>query len=627
MEGNPLRSVLGIYAADEGESAKAYDALRAAHLGDVRLFGANATAEPSKREGGGRYAALCLEGECLIVAETGPSKVPAIVQQLLGAGSPAVFVVSEGLSDLAVPEIGAAPPGSEPIEDFARRCAERRGKPATAKPRILSRLRENELTLEASRRDLAEAARLEHALTAAAEWLLDNGYLIRTQIAEIRRHLPRDHHQILAASVSGDPYIYELAKELVAHADHSLNEANIRDCLRAYQQVAPLTIAELWSFPLLLRIALIAELAHLALHISRKQQLREAACFWANRLAAGARRGAEVFDWMLHQMKAEPAALEPYFTTCVAEQLQVEEDALVPVQHWIEEQRKTPLTEMMRTEHTREAAECISTANAFESLRALARIDFTEVFESASLMEAELRADPSGTYAHSDFGTRDRCRRAVERISRHSGCGELDVARRAVALARQSTESRSQHVAYYLLDDGIAQLEAETSARIPFETGIIRSLRRQATAVYLGGIAGLTLCFTVLALAVAWDAGVRQEATLAVLGVLALFPLSDLAIQTVHALVISLLPPQTLPKMDFRDGIPPEQATLVVVPMMLSSVEVVQREVEKLEVRFLANQESNLFYSLFSDFTDATLASAPGDTELLRAAHERNRQA
>ena len=123
-------------------------------------------------------------------------------------------------------------------------------------------------------------------------------------------------------------------------------------------------------------------------------------------------------------------------------------------------------------------------------------------------------------------------------------------------------------------------------------------MRRRATAVYLGGIAGLTLSFTAVALALAWDAGVRHEAMLALLGVLAVFPLSELAIQTVHALVsTAALPPQSLPKMDFRDGIPPEHATLVVVPMMLSTSEVVRREIEKLEVRFLANQESGLFFS------------------------------
>ncbi len=100
---------------------------------------------------------------------------------------------------------------------------------------------------------------------------------------------------------------------------------------------------------------------------------------------------------------------------------------------------------------------------------------------------------------------------------------------------------------------------------------------------------------------------------------LALFPLSELSIQIVNALVISLLPPDALPKMDFQNGIPPEHATLVVVPMMLSSLDVVRRELEKLEVRFLANREPNLFFSLFSDFTDAAGQNMAGDADLLQA--------
>ena len=627
-ETNSVRSVIGIYASDEGESAKAFATLAASHKGKIRLFREappdNVSRKPWKSKGPDRYAALRLEGECLIVAEATPSQVPDIVELLQAEGSPAVFVVSEGLPDLpdsdSTEKELQAPPGSAELEDFARKCAARRSQPAKPRPMILSRLRDDEFTLDSARRELAEASRLEHALTAAAEWLLDNGYLLRTQIAEIRRHLPRAHHKILPAGASGDPYIYELARELVKHADHALNESNIKNCLRVYQQVAPLTIAELWSFALMLRMALIAELAHLALAASQKQQLREAAYFWADRLAVGSRRGTEDFGRVLHLLEAEPAAMETYFLTCLAEQLQDEEDALAPLQQWIEGHMKTPLTEVVRMEHTSEAAESISTANAFGSLRAISRIDFSEIFESTSLMEAELRADPSGTYPHSDFVTRDLCRRAVERVSRTSGVGELDVARRAVALAAKGRDARTQQVAYYLLDDGVLQLEAETHARIPFRFGVIRAFRHHATAAYVGGTAGLTLCFAAVAMALAKDAGMRRDWMIVALGLLALFPLSELAAQTVNALVISLLPPEALPTLDFREGIPPEDATLVVIPMMLSNAEVIRREAEKLEVRFLANQQANLFFSLFSDFTDSTTRQAPGDGELLEVA-------
>ncbi len=593
MSRKPSRFVLGFYSAEEGDPEAAYQALREASRSKVHLFPPD-IASPWEGRSIERYSALLLDGESLMAAEVSPSEVEAVVKRLQGAGSPAVFVLRPVLRD--DPET-PKPPGE-----------------LSSKASLLTRLHTNEVVLELARRDLVEAARLGHALTAAAEWMLDNAYLIRTHIAEIRRNLPRDHSKELKGLAAG----YRMAEDLVAQSGQSLTENSITDWLRHCQETQPLTIAELWLFPLLLRMALIDTLAQLASRVSRGQHLREAAYLWANRLAASSRRSPEALQRMRSLLEAESVALEPYFVTSLVEQLQDEEDALAPVQSWMEERLKTPITELVRGEHTREAAERVTTANAFGSLRALPRIEFTKIFETVSLVEAELRTDPA--YVLSDFTTRDQCRRVVEHISRHSGLSERDVAKEAVKLAAQGTDARTRHTAYYLLADGVEQLEAAAKARVPPKTRLIRGLRRHATGAYISSVTLFTASFLTLALGLAREGGVHQTAMLAVLGALAVFPLSELSIQIVNALVISLLPPDPLPKMEYRDGIPVEDATLAVVPMMLSSVDVVREEIEKLEVRYLANRGPNLFFSLLSDFTDFSEAEAPNDKELLQAA-------
>ena len=91
-----------------------------------------------------------------------------------------------------------------------------------------------------------------------------------------------------------------------------------------------------------------------------------------------------------------------------------------------------------------------------------------------------------------------------------------------------------------------------------------------------------------------------------------MFPLSELSIQIVNALVISLLPPEPLPKLDFRDGIPADHATLVVVPMMLTSREAIRAEIEKLEVRFLGNRNAQyLLQSVFRFHRRAGIGGSP----------------
>src|SRR6185436_5290667 len=203
--------------------------------------------------------------------------------------------------------------------------------PVPASPKshqpIFARLDDNARALDLAHRDLTEAVRLGHAVTAAAEWMLDNVYLVRTQIAEIRRNLPRDYSKKLSALTPG----YDLASNLVIRSDNALNETNVLEWLQQSQKLHPLTIAELWFFPLLLRMALIDALRNLASRVSDAQRLREAAYLWANRLAASSRRGPEVFSRFLSRMESEPFALEPYFLTSLVEQLHDEEDALAPI--------------------------------------------------------------------------------------------------------------------------------------------------------------------------------------------------------------------------------------------------------------------------------------------------------
>ena len=547
----------------------------------------------SKDTGFKQFAGLRLDGEVLIVASGNTVEAEPIAKALESSGSPAIFVLHET-------------PKSPSSREHAGS--------------IMERLRLNEIALDDVRHHLTEAARMERALTPSAEWLLDNSYLVRTQISEVRRHLPRNFPK--TPSGNGFTRVLCLARNLVAATDHSVNESNITSHLEESQKAAPLSTAELWFFPLFLRVALIEKLADLACAVSRAQQLREAAYLWANRLSTSVRAAPQEFARLLSLMETDPNALQFYFITSLAEQLQDEDTALAPMRGWIQEHFTTPIAELVRSEHNHEAAQLVSVANTFGSLRALSRIDFTKVFEAVSPVEKELLADPAGIYGKSDFASRDHCRRVIERIALHSDMSEIATARTAVRLAMEAQDPRMRTVMQFLLTPAVAQLEAETKSHVPIRIRLIRALRKRATPIYLGGYMLLTASFLTLALMMAWEGGVHQRPILAVLCALALFPLSELAQQIVNALVISLLPPDTLPKLDLKSGIPPEDATLVIVPMMLASPEVAHKEIEKLEIRFLANRESNLYFGLFSDYLDASHASASGDQALLQAARD-----
>src|SRR5207247_2312424 len=98
---------------------------------------------------------------------------------------------------------------------------------------------------------------------------------------------------------------------------------------------------------------------------------------------------------------------------------------------------------------------------------------------------------------------------------------------------------------------------------------------------------------------------------------------SHFASAVVNWFATLLVNPDSLPRMDFSEGIPPESRTLTVIPTMLTSLKNVEDLVEAMEVRFLANRDDNLHFALLTDFRDATQETVPEDEPLLMLAKTR----
>ena len=128
----------------------------------------------------------------------------------------------------------------------------------------------------------------QQTFALSSEWLLDNAYLIREQVTELRGSLPRESYGELPLIASGPeaglPRVYRLAAEIVAESGGALDRETIRKFLVAFQEVAPLDIAELWAVPPMLRLRLVESLRLLAIQVGQQQGESEEADFWANRL-------------------------------------------------------------------------------------------------------------------------------------------------------------------------------------------------------------------------------------------------------------------------------------------------------------------------------------------------------
>jgi cyclic beta-1,2-glucan synthetase len=491
---------------------------------------------------------------------------------------------------------------------------------------LLPRVLDNGRVLREGYREIAKAIREERAITPAAEWLVDNFHIVDEQLREIRDDLPpgfyRELPKLAEGPLLGYPRVYGIAWAFVAHTDSRFDPDALRRFVQAYQRVQPLTVGELWAVAITLRVVLVENLRRLTESIVRGRAARQAADALADELLGLSGRPLETAAWALQEFEEGP--LVTAFAVQLVQRLRDQDPAVTPALLWLDErlagQGTTP-DDIVRVELQRQAAMNVTVRNVIMSMGLMSALDWTEFFESVSLVDGVLQA--AAGYAAMDFATRDSYRHAIEELARGSRRSELEIAREVIARAGASDlhDGRQDDPGFSLVGDGRRAFELTLGFRAPLARRLLRAYVAGATPGYLGTIAVLTLAILTPPLLAAWASG-GGAATLLVLGLLAAFPASDLAIALLNRVVTALLTPGALPRLALRDGVPPALRTMIVVPTLLTRAAEVEEQIERLEVHYLANSDGDVRFALLSDWTDAPAESMPGDEEILATARE-----
>ncbi len=502
----------------------------------------------------------------------------------------------------------------------------------TGGTKLLGRLAENERILQSYNRATLIADKTRQ-VTPAAEWLLDNFYLIEEQIQLARRHLPRSYSRELPCLIRGLsarlPRVYDLALEFISHVDAQVDNEPLRAFLSAYQAVHPLNLGELWAVPIMLRLGLIENLRRIAARLCDDREDRDLADQWADRLQRSLETDSTGLIVVVARMAEAKLPLSSAFVTELSQRLGRMDPAAHLARTWLEQQlagQNLTLEHCAQVESQGQAADQVSISHVIASLRFLGATDWQDFVESMSVVEQTLRNDPAGIYTKMDFATRDQYRHQVELFARGSRFSENELAWKTIELAERGAkekggQDRTAHVGYYLVDKGQTRLQELGNVRLPGKTLPERLIRAHALAFYFGSITllltGAVAAVVGYALAVGLD-GWR----LVLLGFLSASSLSQLAVALANWLSTLLVRPRSLPRLDFSNGIAPDAATIVVVPTLLASAEAIERLLESLEIHYLANRDKNLRFALLTDFPDAPQQSMPGDELRLRQVRE-----
>ncbi len=183
-------------------------------------------------------------------------------------------------------------------------------------------------------------------------------------------------------------------------------------------------------------------------------------------------------------------ALSTTFAVQLLQRLRDHDPEATPALMWLEARLAaagTTADAVVRDEHQRQGASSVTVRNIIMSMRSISAVDWADLFEAMSLVDAVLRADPG--FMLSAFPTRDRYRGAIEELSRGSRLTELDIAQRAMQVANAGATPRERIAAIALIGGRPQGIRSSLGYRPTLRTWPARVSAAVGIRGYIAGIA------------------------------------------------------------------------------------------------------------------------------------------
>ena len=541
------------------------------------------------------------------------------LRALIGAASPALCAMLDPARGPLQPPIRSEIFGQQRFAQHGRSLGETH-RSARTNPRAASfypRLRSNIAVLREAQRYIGIQAATGYDVSPAAEWLLDNFHLIEAQLKQIREGLPRRYFRELPVLVdeplAGLPRVYGLAWGFVAHTDGDFDEDLLASYLVAYQETCELKLGEIWALPTTLRIVLVENLRRLAERVACNKAAREAANLCCDRLGS---LSVTALDEGLALL--ERRGVGRMFLAQMALRLQdwrpdADPDIGVAHHEWL--RHALPDLATLQEQHNADqAADNLSVSNAVTSLRDIGDADWPDIVARTSMTMRLMLG--SEVFEAEHVATRDHTLHGIERLSRRSGLGELQVAQRLIELMNAAApgDALAGVPGHWLSGAGRPALLRAIRLHEP----VARAWRAVAANLSLPAYLAALLLATVGLLAWLMSGnGASIGWTWLAVSILMVFPASEAAVAVVNRLISESARPRQLPRLALGSGIPAEHRVLVAIPAMLGDAAGIEALLHRLELHHLASREAEAQYALLTDWPDADAARRDGDDALL----------
>lgn len=476
----------------------------------------------------------------------------------------------------------------------------------------------------------------------AGEWILDNFYIIEKTVKTIIRDLSLKKYEnflgISNGNYKGFARIYVLASEIIAYTDSKIDGDILSNLLKSYQNKNTLSMDEIWNIGLFLQIALIEKIRGLCEKIYSSQLQKYKAENIIERLVENKKPDVLKYKNLpsyktkilgYGEMKYPFIEYMSYRLKSYGKQsysfLKILENQV--------EMMGTNITEVIKKEHFDIAVKKVSMGNSITSINTILRINFLEIFEEINGVEEILKNDPVKIYENMDYKTKIYYRDTIKDISKKTKISEIYIAKKCLDLAQNSynkldidernldiiednnkvIDLKKSHIGYYLIDDGKQELLSNLlNKKIKFASN------EKKAKIYISSICIISFIFTFILMVTMYFQN-KNIIISVIIGLLILIPIQTIVTQITQYLLSKLVSPKMIPKLDFTNGIPKANATMVIIPTIIKSKDKTEELMKKLEVYYLANKSENLYFTLLGDCSSSDKEVESFDDTVIKA--------
>jgi len=479
----------------------------------------------------------------------------------------------------------------------------------------LDRLKDNYKFIEKTYYMLQDHIKKNIDIYPAAEWLLDNFYIIDECVKKILKNLNLIEYKKLPG-ISNGMYkgfsrIYLLSALTVAYSDGNISEELIKNILDAYQKKKTIQMEEMWKIPVFIEICLIENIRDVCEKIYNSHMQKFKVESIIERIIEKKNINNQEYKTnSIKNLKIQYSNIKYPFIEYMSYRLKQLGKLGNPYLNILEQEINktgTTVSETISKEHFDIAIQKVLIGNAITGIRTTEGINFLNLFETTNEVEEILNKDPANVYYNMDFLTKIQYRNKIKEIADKTKYSEVYIAKTILQLAENKENiGKEKHVGYYLIGNGekIVNQKFNIKSRKPSKRKYINSLKIITIL--------LTLIFTLLIYKTTNDLGKSIF-----LGLLTLIPASEICIQIINYILNKVTKQKIIPKMNYYDGIPEKAKTIVIIPTIIKDSKKVEEMMQNLEVYYLANKSKNLEFALLGDCTSSENEKEPEDEILI----------